>query len=74
MPQNNQKKSLETLGTDSKRVRKHLGVDLAANTTTALSSFSLNGLKSEIGDLIYKQKLEWKIVLLPDFQTLKEQN
>lgn len=43
---------------------KHLGVALGADMTTALSS--LNGLKSEIGDLICKQKLDWKMVLLLD--------
>lgn len=42
--------------------------------TTALSPFSLSGLKSEIGDLIDKLKLEWKIVLLPDLQNFDEQN
>lgn len=34
--------------------RKHLRVDLGTDMMTAISSLSLNGLKSEIRDLIYK--------------------
>lgn len=40
--------------------------------TTALASLFLNGVKSQIWDLIHKRRLEWKTVPLQDLQLLEE--
>lgn len=48
------------------------GVHLGHDMTTALASLFLNGVKSQIWDLIHKRRLEWKTVPLQDLQLLEE--
>lgn len=47
--------------------REHLEIDPEADVTPTLH-FSLNSHKPEPGDLIWKQKQEWEIALLPGLQ------